>query len=115
MELGVDFRFKEDYKEKKLDKTDTVPIELLTGPFKGVTYRYLKVAIHELENNTAKLQFEYDILNAGPYTEVKLRSLPKFTNVLGLILNTLILEIVDSPHGRVDADRESNSEKPATE
>lgn len=115
MELGVDFRFKEDYKEKKTDKTDTVPIELLTGPFKGVSYRYLKVAIQELENGTAKLQFEYDVLDAGPYTEVKLRKLPKFSETLGLILNILILEIVDTPHGRVDADRESNTEKPVTE
>jgi hypothetical protein len=115
MELGVDFRFKENYKEKKADKTDTVPIELLTGPFKGVTYRYLKVAIQELENGTAKLQFEYDILDAGPFTEVKLRKLEKFSHIIGLILNTLILEIVDTPHGRVDANREGNSEEPTAE
>lgn len=113
MELGVDFRFKEDYKEKKHDKTDTVPIELLTEDFKGVTYRYLKVTIQELEDGTAKLQFEYDILDAGPYTETKLRKIPKFSHTIGLILNTLILEVVDSPHGRTDANRESNSEEPS--
>jgi hypothetical protein len=92
MQVNEDFKFRDDLVKKK---EDTVPIELLTGNYKGVILRYTKVAIREQEDLTAKLQFEYEILDAGKSTETTLRKDKTFEFHIGLILNTLILEATD--------------------
>lgn len=86
MKLNEDWKFRDDI------KADTVPIEILTEPYKGVILRYTKVAVKEQDNNSAKLQFEYELFNMGNHTETSLRKDKKFEYFAGLILNGLILE-----------------------
>lgn len=97
MNVDEDYKFRDDLvKEAK----ETVPIELLTGPFKGVILRYTHVAIKE-EVDTARLQFDYDILKMpGRFSQPGLKKNKKFVHHIGLILNSLILEVVDKDeHG----------------
>ena len=45
MVIGEDYKFRDDL------KYDTVPIELLTGPYTGIVLRYTHVAIKEQANS----------------------------------------------------------------
>lgn len=100
MILGVDFQFNNVY------NTDTSAIELLTEAYKGVIFRYTKVAVKENADGTATMQFDYEILSPGKFKEDKLREDKYFIKHLGLILNTLILDIaeIDSATGKDDTD-----------
>lgn len=99
MILGEDYKFRDDM------KYDTVPIELLTGPYKGVILRYTQVGVKELEDGTAKLKFQYELYEMGDFTETALRKDYKFEQHAGLILNALILESAEAP----DATREDDT------
>lgn len=91
MIIGEDFKFRDDLKK------DTVPIEMLTEAYKGVILRYTKVGIKEKEDDdTAVLQFDYELLEMGDHTETKLRKDPNFQEHAGLVLNALILESLDA-------------------
>lgn len=103
MILGEDFKFRDDMKQ------DTVPIELMLDPYKGVIYRYTKVGIKENDNETATLQFDYELYERGNHTETKLRKDKRFTGTLGLILNTIILEVDEDEH-RKNNTQKSNQE-----
>ena len=89
MILGQDYKFRDDM------KYDTVPIELLTGPYKGVILRYTQVAIKEQENESARMMFDYDLYKTGDFSELTLRRDVVFTNHIGLVLNSLILESLE--------------------
>lgn len=110
IEIGKDYKFRDDM--IKSESNDTVPIEILTPPYNGVILRFTKVAVKELENGTAVLQFEYDLVDAGEHSETKLRSEERFHRHLSVLLNHLILESVE---GNDDADREDYSEEPDEE
>ena len=99
MIVGEDFKFRDSLVK---DEKETVPIELLTGPFKGVVLRYTQVSVQENKDDTATLKFDYDMLKIpNRFSEVGLRRNPKFENHIGLVLNTLILEAVgtENEHG----------------
>ncbi len=106
MIIGQDFKFRDDYKN-----FDTVPVEILTGPYKGVILRYTHVAIQEQEDQTAKLKFGFDIIESPDIKKKKLRDDTKFMTVAGLVLNAMILETV----GDVDAVGENYSEEPVSQ
>lgn len=89
MILGTDFKFRDEY------KNDTTAIELLTEPYKGVIYRYTNVGLKEQEDGTAVLRFNYEFLESGQFKQDKLREDRYFNDHLGLILNTLILDVVE--------------------
>lgn len=109
--VGEDYRFRDEMFNP--DSKDTIPIEILTEPYKGVILRYTRVGVKELENGTALLQFEYDMIDAGQHTETKLRKDERFHKHLGILLNHMILESLE---GREDnADRENYSEEPNAE
>ena len=92
MEMGKDYKFRDDIKE------DTVPIEIMIDPYRGVVYRYTAVGARVLEENKqAVLQFKFDVLNPGIFSEVTLRKDKYFEKHIGLILNALILESVEAP------------------
>ena len=106
MIIEKDFKFRDDIEK------DTIPIEILTGAYKGVIMRYTEVSIHEQENDTAKLRFSYELIEMGDHTETKLREDRVFLTEAGLILNAMILETVgDVP----DATGENYSEEPVEE
>lgn len=87
MILGIDFKFRNDI------EADTVPIELLLAAYKGVVYRYQKIGIRENDDDSATLKFEFELFETGNFSKRKLKKDPRFKEILGLILNTLILEI----------------------
>ena len=89
MILGTDFRFNNVY------NTDTSAIELLTEAYKGVIFRFTNVGVRENDDGTATLRFSYEILSLGKFKEEKLREDQYFEQHLGLILNTLILDIAE--------------------
>ena len=99
-----DFRFRDDM--IKPDEVQTVPIEILTGPYKNVIYRYVKVGVKEKDDGEAVLQFIYDLLDTGDFSETTLRNDQRFTNHIGLILNHMILEIAEPAED--DNTREDN-------
>lgn len=101
---GVEYKFRDDLAKKY----DTVPIELLTENYQGVILRYTQVGVQELENNTAKLKFSYDLIEMGKHTETNLRRSKEFENHIGMILNRMILEVVDSD-GTKSESREDDS------
>jgi hypothetical protein len=90
MIIGEDFEFKDTLKE------DTTPIKLLTGPYKDVVYRYTHMSVQENEDDTATMKFDYELYEMGNYTETSLRKDKRFAEHIGLILNALILEALDS-------------------
>jgi hypothetical protein len=111
MIVNEDFKFRDDM------KLPTVAIELLTGPYKGVILNYTTVFIKEQEDQTATVQFGYDLQNTGKHTEESLRADQKFEFHIGLVLNTLILEAtdgtLDATDGKdPDGDRENYIEEP---
>jgi hypothetical protein len=89
MILGIDYRFSNVY------NTDTSAIELLTEAFKSVIFRFTNVGVKENEDATATLRFSYEILSSGKFKEELLRQDPYFEHHLGLILNSLILDIAE--------------------
>mgnify|MGYP003321357007 CR=1 FL=1 len=106
MIMGKDFKFRDDLKE------DTVPIEILLDPYKGIVYRYIKVGVKENDNETATLKFQYHLYEMGEHTETKLRKDQQFERTLGLILNTLILDAAEADQNehREDDTQEPNKE-----
>lgn len=103
-----DFRFRDDL--VKPEEVQTVPIEVLTGPYKNVIYRYVKVGVKEKDDGEAVLQFLYDLLETGDFSETTLRNDQRFTNHIGLILNHMILEAAESEKNDTGKDY---SEEPA--
>lgn len=89
MIIGEDFEFNDTL------KTDTAAIKLLTGPYKNVMYRYTSMSVKENNNDTATMQFDYELFEMGEHTETSLRKDKRFTEHIGLILNTLIIEAVE--------------------
>jgi hypothetical protein len=106
LDIGKDFKFRDDL--TKTNEGDTVAIELLTGPYKDVIMRYTKVNIKEQNNDSAVLQFDYDLLETASHTMTSLRKDKRFEQHLGILLNHLILESIE---GADDA-RENYSEEP---
>jgi len=106
MILGTDFRFSNVY------NTDTTAIQLLTEAYKDVIFRFTNVGIRENpEDGNATLRFSYEILSSGKFKEELLRKDKYFEQHLGLILNTLIIDIAELD----GADRESYIEESGEE
>jgi hypothetical protein len=92
MIIGKDYLLRDDlYEEDK-----TLPVELLTGPYKGAILRFTTVSIKEMENDQAKMLFDYDLLEMGDHTETSLRKDNRFTQHIGLVLNAMILESLEA-------------------
>jgi hypothetical protein len=100
MIINQDYQLRDDlYEEDK-----TLPIELLTGPYKGVILRFTTVSIKEVDDNQAKMLFDYDLLEMGNHTETSLRRDDRFTHHAGLVLNTMILETLESKYATGEND-----------
>ena len=108
-----DFRFRDDLITKEDEEEGkTVPIEILTGPYKNVIFRYVKVGVKEKDGGEAVLQYIYDLLEMAENTETALRKDQRFTNHLGILLNHLILE---TAQGIDNATRENDTQESAKE
>ena len=108
MELGIDFKFRDDLFNAK-EPGSTVPIELTLDPFEGVVYHYTTVAFKMGEDNIPRISFEYEIDKTNDLSMTTLRKNEKFNTMLGLILNAMLLEMADA-EGDVEAGT-NNTEK----
>jgi hypothetical protein len=105
--LNKDFKFRDDLKH------DTVPVELLTDPYKGVILRYTKIKFEEsADQQSATIRFEYELLERAGFTEVTLRRDHHFQKVISNILNTLILEAQEVKDGKDDTGAGTEGEVP---
>jgi hypothetical protein len=91
MELGTDWKFRDDLFDQKQEGS-TCPIELMLDPFAGVVYRYTTVKFKMDEDNIPRMQYDYEILKTNDLSMITLRKNQKFNTVLGLILNNLLLD-----------------------
>lgn len=104
MQEGVDFRFRDDIKK------DTVPIEILLDPYKGVVYNYEKLQVVENENGTATMKFEFNIIESGNYKKKShLEKDKKFQQFIGLVLNKMLIDVAE--HEAMNENRTDNSEE----
>ena len=106
-----DFQFRDDL--AKIESGDTVPIQILTGPYKDVIFRYIRVSVKEQDGGDAKLQYQYELLEMGSYTETQLRKDSRFSQHIGIILNHLILETVEADNANRENNPEEFDEEPA--
>jgi hypothetical protein len=91
MELGIDWKFRDDLWDSNKEGT-TVPIELMVDPFAGVVYNYTTVRFRVDENDIPRIGYDYEIIKTNDLSMVTLRKNQKFNTVLGLILNALLLD-----------------------
>jgi hypothetical protein len=95
MEVGIDYKFRDDLFNLKEEGT-TVPIEIMVDPFAGIVYRYTTVTFKMDEDNIPRMQYDYEIIKTNDLSMVTLRKNQKFNEILGLILNSLLLDLGDS-------------------
>jgi hypothetical protein len=94
MQVGIDYNFRDDLFNDKEDGS-TCPIELLLDPYAGVVYRYTTVRFKLGEDDIPRLQYDYEIVKTNDLSMVTLRKNQKFNDILGLILNSLLLDLGD--------------------
>jgi hypothetical protein len=112
MELGIDWKFRDDLWDSNKEGT-TVPIELLVDPFAGVVYNYTTVAFKMGEDNVPRMQYDYEIIKSNDLSMITLRKNQKFNTILGLILNNLLLDASEAEGAsetRTDNTQELNQE-----
>jgi len=106
MKSGTDFFFRDDIKK------DTVPIQLMNCIFEDIVLRYTHVRIHEKEGEEAVIKFEYELIEIpDKFSEKKLRANRKFQEHIGLILNSMILDIVEQAEQKNVNNRKNNPPK----
>jgi hypothetical protein len=109
MELGTDYKFRDDLFDAKKEGT-TVAIELLVDPYQKVVYRYTTVTFKVDEDNIPRLIFDYEFIETGKFSMVKLRKDQYFQTVLGLILNAMLLEVEGTSETRTNDTEKSDQE-----
>jgi hypothetical protein len=109
MELGTDFKFRDDLFNAK-EAGSTVPVELMLDPFAGIVYRYTTVTFKMGEDDIPRLLYDYEIIKTNDLSMTTLRKNEKFNAALGLILNSLLLE--SSEVEGVSETRTNDTEEP---
>lgn len=112
MEVGVDYKFRDDLFNSKEDGS-TCPIEILLDPFAGTVYRYTTVTFKMDEDDIPRMLYDYEIMKTNDLSMVTLRKNEKFNTMLGLILNTLLLdasEMEGESETRTDNHQKSDQE-----
>ena len=72
MELGTDFKFRDDLFNAK-EAGSTVPVELMLDPFAGIVYRYTTVTFKMGEDDIPRLLYDYEILKTNDLSMMTLR------------------------------------------
>ena len=88
MIMGIDYAIRGDL------GGDTLPVEVLSGPWKGVILTFKTVVIRE-ETEGAKIQWDLEIIESGKFKTDLLKKDQKFKDHTGFILNAMILSMVD--------------------
>ena len=109
MILGTDYKFRDDLFDSKTDGT-TVPIELTLDPYTGVVYRYTRVAF-KMDGEIPRMLFDYEIIKTNDLSMTTLRKNEKFNSILGVILNTLLLDAAELGEDKPNETRDNDSEE----
>ena len=89
MELGIDYKFRDDLFNDKEDGS-ICPIELMLDPFTGIVYRYTTVKFKLGEDDIPRISYDYEFIKTNDLSMVTLRKNEKFNTTLGLVLNALL-------------------------
>lgn len=82
LQENVDFKFVKG-------EDDSIFLELLSGEYSGVVYRYGQVSVQEdEEKESASLMFEFQIVDSGDFDSLLDDS--DFKNHIGKILSTIV-------------------------
>lgn len=109
MQLYKDFFF-----NNEADATgDTQPIEIYTGKFKGVVFKFKSLMVQECkqemdEDDYAVIHFEYDLIKTGTFTKSALDGDAGFQSTMGEILHAILETTTEG----TDEDRKDNPEEP---
>jgi hypothetical protein len=106
MIINEDYKMRDDLADAHL----TLPVELLTGVYKGVILRFTVVNIVE-GNDEATLKFQYELLEMGNHTETSLRKDKVFNQYAGLVLNSMIVEAFDATDKEENESGKNNSKE----
>ena len=112
MELGIDYKFRDDLFNSNENGT-TCPIELILDPFAGIVYRYTTVKFKVGEDDIPRISYDYEIITTNDLSMMTLRKNEKFNQVLGLILNGLLIDASESES--VSETRTDNTKEPDQE
>ena len=91
----------------------TVPIELMVDLFTGIVYRYTTVTFKMGEDSVPRLLYDYEIIKTNDLSMITLRKNEKFNTMLGLILNSVILDVSEAE--AVSETRTNNIEESDTQ
>jgi len=109
MILGQDYLLRDDIYDPKKD--ETLPVELMVPNYEGVVYRYGKVNIvEEEEDDSARIQYLFDVIESGSHKTEDLEKDKVFMEITGLVLNSLILEVLNSDANGKNNNSEFNKE-----
>ena len=92
---------KVDYIFVQINDSDVDGIKLLVDKYNGVIYHYHKVRFKE-ENNQARMEFGYTIVDSGTYNIDLLNNDEEFHTVMGDILTTILMKQVENEQNRND-------------
>lgn len=101
--MNEDIDYKYSFPE---NDPEHIHIELLTGPYVGVVFKYDRVKFEE-ENEEMYLQFSYNVIQYGIFTN--LESDLQFKNYIGDLLAEIMSKNMDQE--LVDESRISNTEE----
>ena len=110
MILGTDYKFRDDLFDSKTDGT-TVPIERTLDPFTGIVYLYTRVAFR-MDGEVPRMMFDYEIIKTNDLSMMTLRKNEKFNSILGVILNTLLLEAAEAGEDETDETGNNDLKEP---
>jgi hypothetical protein len=87
------------FRDELTKENETTAIELIADTiWKGVIYRYTAVTfVEDPDNGKSNMRFGFDIIDPANFTEGELIIDAGFTNYIGTILNSLILDYVSLP------------------
>ena len=98
---GVDYEFLEDRILLEVydidEKSTSTPIRILAdNKYNDIIYCYGKTNISAISDTDGTLQFQYRVLNKTDEEIAELRTDKDFTQYLGEILNSIILDDLDN-------------------
>jgi len=114
MVIDKDFDIDPDHNNKNDGRM--VALKILTGKYKGVSFRFGKVSVADKENadGTYTIDFDYDIITPGKHDPNKLRDNQKFTDTLGAILNAIIIAGIEREAKEHEETGDNHIEEPDT-
>jgi hypothetical protein len=74
-------------------------LEITDGPYRGIKFYYTKVSLTEnAEKTEGILHFEFNLTEGSD----RIQDHGEFQNLLGRILNTIMLKMMEAPDGKRD-------------